>query len=267
MSEPRRLLEEGADDLRAELLRSALGDQMPSASLRRALAVAAVASSTVAAAGSASAAAGGSAAAATIVKWIGIGMVAGTVTAGGAKLVTSALQTPAASTTAREAIHRQPQTVLDQSVRAPHVTPERATSAVEPRPEAAEPRANASARRGELPAVPSSRGVPEAVLDPERTAEQHLSPADVLRRELSLIDEARHAVASGHAQDGLRALDRYDLRYPQGRFGPEATALRVEALLKLGRRAQAVALSDALLRTAPTSPAAARVRRLLETPP
>jgi hypothetical protein len=84
-----------------------------------------------------------------------------------------------------------------------------------------------------------------------------------LRDEIGFIDGARAALSDG---DGGRALDvvrRYMDRYPSGTFRPEATAIRIEALLKLGRRAEARALAARFVAEQRGSLLAARVAELV----
>ena len=65
-----------------------------------------------------------------------------------------------------------------------------------------------------------------------------------LHAEIDLLDAARAAIA---ARAGARALDlvgRYEDRYPTGSFRPEAAAVRVEALVQLGRNGEARSLAE-----------------------
>jgi hypothetical protein len=64
-----------------------------------------------------------------------------------------------------------------------------------------------------------------------------------LRGEIELLDSARAAVAQNASGRALQILGRYENRYPAGRFGPEATAVKVEALMHLGRTDEARALA------------------------
>lgn len=64
-----------------------------------------------------------------------------------------------------------------------------------------------------------------------------------LRDEITLLDDARAALS---ADDGRRALElvrRYQEKYPTASFRPEATAIKIEALLKLDRQTEARALA------------------------
>ena len=64
-----------------------------------------------------------------------------------------------------------------------------------------------------------------------------------LRDEISFVDAARTAVSLGDSRHALEILGRYRDKYPSGSFRPEATAIRVEAMMKLGRASEARALA------------------------
>jgi hypothetical protein len=62
--------------------------------------------------------------------------------------------------------------------------------------------------------------------------------------QVAFIDSARAAMGGGASRRALEILRRYQDRYPTGIFRPEATAIKVEALMKLGREAEARALAE-----------------------
>ena len=68
--------------------------------------------------------------------------------------------------------------------------------------------------------------------------------ASDLRDQVAFIDSARTAMSTGGSRRALETLRRYLDRYPAGSFRPEAIALEVEALMKLGREAEARALAE-----------------------
>jgi TolA-binding protein len=84
-----------------------------------------------------------------------------------------------------------------------------------------------------------------------------------LKSELGFLEEARVALEARAGANALTLLDEYARRFPAGSMRIEATALRIEALLALGRRSDAQALGDSFLANYPKSPAAMRVRLLL----
>ena len=58
------------------------------------------------------------------------------------------------------------------------------------------------------------------------------------------MDAARAAVSEHADRRALEILRRYQEKYPVGLFRPEATALKVEALIHLGRTSEARALAE-----------------------
>src|SRR5262249_12805560 len=101
-----------------------------------------------------------------------------------------------------------------------------------------------------------AKGVREA-----RPAAQAQSPK--LSDEVAALQVARTALAAHDARGALAAIDRYKSRYPQGRLAPEATVLRIEALLENGDRAQASALAERFESSNPKSPYTERIRSIL----
>jgi hypothetical protein len=91
----------------------------------------------------------------------------------------------------------------------------------------------------------------------------HAAPAPgALADQIAFIDGARQALADGAHRPALDLLRRYQERYPAGSFRPEATALKVEALVKLGRQAEARALAERFVAEHRGSLLAARVAEL-----
>jgi hypothetical protein len=90
--------------------------------------------------------------------------------------------------------------------------------------------------------------------------------ASTVPTELAMLEQARGALAAGDSARSLSILGRYAERFPRGAMMPEATMLRIEALVKAGDRGAATQFADAFLASDPESPYAARVRSLLETP-
>ncbi len=65
-----------------------------------------------------------------------------------------------------------------------------------------------------------------------------------LHEQIALVDGARTAIAHDDPRRALQVLRRYHDKYPAGSFRPEASALKIEALVKLGRQAEARALAN-----------------------
>jgi hypothetical protein len=127
-----------------------------------------------------------------------------------------------------------------------------------------------------IAAAPSLAGVSCLVAMPAvaATPADHLGPGNepvsagppprpTLAAEVLALDEARHALASGDAAKSLRLLDDFDRRVTQPALMPEATVLRVETLVALGRIDEARALVDGLLAAHPDTPYAQRLRSLV----
>jgi hypothetical protein len=81
-----------------------------------------------------------------------------------------------------------------------------------------------------------------------------------LFEEQRFIESARAAAARGDAHGALSVLDTYDRAYARKQFGPEALALRVEALLANGQLAAARNLATDFARLYPSHPLLSRVQ-------
>jgi hypothetical protein len=102
-----------------------------------------------------------------------------------------------------------------------------------------------------LPAGPSATSTRE-----------HAAVTRDLRDQIALIDAARTALSSGAGRRAIEILRRYQDGYPAGSFRPEAAALKVEALVKLGREAEARALAERFVAEHRGSLLAERVAKL-----
>jgi hypothetical protein len=85
-----------------------------------------------------------------------------------------------------------------------------------------------------------------------------------LRDEIALVDEARTALREQAPRRALALLHRYVAAYPSGTFGPEAEALRVQALDDSGQHRLAQSLAREFVSRHPGSPLAERVRRSID---
>jgi len=70
--------------------------------------------------------------------------------------------------------------------------------------------------------------------------------ADTLAKELALVDRARSQRTDAPAA-ALQTLAEYDAQFPKGALTQEASLVRIEALLALGRRAEAETLARTLI--------------------
>jgi hypothetical protein len=93
------------------------------------------------------------------------------------------------------------------------------------------------------PAQPSVP-VPTPSVAPAPSPHVRTTAAGDLRDEVGLVGAARDAVAAGAGRRALDILRRYQDKYPTGTFRPEAGAIKIEALMKLGREAEARALAE-----------------------
>ena len=98
---------------------------------------------------------------------------------------------------------------------------------------------------------------------PSVTSKAPARPA--LEDELSAIDAARGALASGQPEVALARVHDYQRKFRDGRFAEEAEALEVQALAALGRRAEARESGARFLASHPGSPYERRVRSALDS--
>jgi outer membrane protein assembly factor BamD (BamD/ComL family) len=103
------------------------------------------------------------------------------------------------------------------------------------------------------------RRAPSAQRVVERTPKRDLSD------QLALVDAAHRALRDGDAASALALARKYQTEYPTGTFRPEAAAIRIEALGKLGRTAEAHALAGSFAKTYGPGPLADRVAALAGT--
>jgi hypothetical protein len=83
-----------------------------------------------------------------------------------------------------------------------------------------------------------------------------------LAAQIALVDSARTALAKGRAEQALSIVRDYQADYPSGAFRPEVSAIKIEALVKLGRKAEARALAERFVKAYGPGPLAERVSRL-----
>jgi hypothetical protein len=173
-------------------------------------------------------------------KWLALGALAGSVTTASVVAVRFMAAHSAAVAPATEITT----THLDRTLPRP-------ASVVVPPPSVevaplAEPvtRMRANARAVPVPSTP-------------RASEPSLS------NEVAALDGARRALEGNAAERALGALDEYARTTSRPRLGPEATVLRIEALLALGRRSEARSVGERFLVANPSSTHAPRVRSLL----
>jgi hypothetical protein len=126
-----------------------------------------------------------------------------------------------------------------------------------PAPSSAEP---ATIAVGDLPSVASS--APRAVVF---DAGAPVDPADAERAEVALLDAAQKSLASNPAAT-LQKCDEHARTFPKGTLVQEREVMAIDALLRLGRRADAEARAERFRRNFPRSGHLRRVDALLGAP-
>jgi TolA-binding protein len=269
MTNPPRLLDDELDDFERALLSSAQSDRSSARARMRALAVfgalggklaSANAAASVAGAGASAAAHGGlpSMSAGMLAKWLGAGIVAGTLSAGTATAVHHSLTTERAGPATRTNVPLAPKTA--GGARTPVAAEPEAGGAVVPAPRAPErapskelaENATGTALQLDAPPLTSSGAFPVE------------TPESRLREEVAVLDRARQALGRRQAAEALREIKEYERRFPAGALAREATLLAVEARLESGDVAGAKALAARAFAADPNSPHARRLRELLE---
>jgi len=128
--------------------------------------------------------------------------------------------------------------------------------------------APAAALSSSTPAIPLSAlpslPVPPAAV-PCATIAPNAAPSD-LAAEQALIDTTRSALSRGRAADALRAADEHARQVPRGRLAEERETMAIQALLLLGRRADAQARGERFHKAYPGSLYRNAVDALLATP-
>lgn len=265
MIDPVRLLDGDGDDVERTLLRSALDDHGSHAARARALAVFGAVGSGLVASTSAAQASVATAStsfatasvakvtAGALVKWIGTGVVVGTLSAAGIHAVADSGAAPPRAMLAPVSERRA---ALPP---APSVAPAGAQPATVEAPKVGTP--EPSARPAEL----RTSGTGAAVAVASNAAFPAEGSDRRLRDELLALERARQALRRGDASAALSALGSYESRFPQGALSREATVLSVEARLAAGDQQGARAVAARALEADSTSPHAKRIETLLST--
>lgn len=253
MNDPRRLLDDGADDFERALLSAAerdVGSQRAAARCVAAVGAAALATKTAGASGVLSSL--------SALKAGLVGVALGLVVSGASVVLGSAGPSARAEGGAQALSSAR---VSGQS--GGHELPSRTAL---PRENAVEPdeRAHEAEVRDAQARTPA-RPTPIANADRARqpTSPTVQAPDRALEREVLWLDRARQALANSDARGASGALDGYFREFPRGALQPEADFLRVRALLGEGRRAEAGALGRRLLAGHPAAAHAQKLRELL----
>jgi hypothetical protein len=87
---------------------------------------------------------------------------------------------------------------------------------------------------------------------------------DTLAEEIALVEAGRVALKRS-PETALATIEEFDRKYPASRVRDEADVVRIEALARLGRAADAEDAARTFLSTRPQSPYASRVHHALST--
>lgn len=193
--------------------------------------------------------------ASSILKWLGIGVVASGLIAAGI-----ALNQRAPSDAPRDA-PRAPQAIAAPAVPQAPEPPRPPPKA--PAPEAASAATAAppvEAALPEAPASPATHKQPRRALAPRVVPEPAPEPIKSTGpSELSLIRSATGALRDAQPSEAIRLLEQHAQLYPEGILKQERQGLQVLALCALGTTSQALHERERFLKAAPHSPLAGRV--------
>src|SRR5262245_44645378 len=148
-----------------------------------------------------------------VVKWLTVGVIAGTsVMVGGGEIVERTTQARRAPESHAAIVTPPRTTESNPTVGVPAAMPTavESTSALVVRP----PTEAKPTTSREAPATPSNS-----------------APTGTLGAEAALIERAASAVRAGNGTSALDALREYHSRFPRGRMHPEASVLEVQALV------------------------------------
>jgi hypothetical protein len=244
MTDPRRLVDEGADDFEVRLLRAARRDALSLGGRRRILAglgFGGVITATLAAS-TAEAGVRGWASSLGALRWVAGGSVSALAVWAGVQALSPAPVVKPPSGQVHAVVPARLETADVSGAAEPSSAPPVVEQAAAP----------SQIEKGTLAkAVPTPRV--------ERAQ-------DSLQAELSALDQARAALSRRDAAGALRLLDDYAHRFPKRRLDTEATVLRIEALVARGDRTAAARLGKEFLARQPNGPYARRVSSLVADP-
>lgn len=272
MKDPRRLIDDGASPFERDLLSSWKTEQ-PSARAR--LAVLGLAATTAGVGVAAGAQAATAKAALAVGTWtMGKSIVVGTL----AGVLTVATFSVA------EAVHTGSKNVQTPAWVAPVAAPPSRSDPAKPAPAllssaasialpievAAPPAPPMLAPRPSVPvAAKPKRPVPLAEVAapvaeaPPPDLPPVVPPRSSLLEEIATLDRARAALTSGDAAKALAGVDAYAAAVGFGALAQESVLLRIQALVKLGRRVEATKVGNAFIAAHPTSAHVTKIREII----
>ena len=240
MTDLKPILEDEPTLVERQLLLSAGLDAPPSGGKLRTLVAFGIGAGAATTSASATAATSGLGAA-MIAKWLAVGVASGVLATGAVELATHAIEPPPQPPAAQA-----PPVIVSP----PRVS---ALPGGDPRHDLAKP--------DQPNAVAKARARNEA----SRQVSKESASSETLSAEVLALDRAREALFSGNAAAALRLLDVHSRTFKAPSLSPEATVLRVEALLRIGRSSEAERVGNNLLATHRGTAHAQRVRSLLGT--
>jgi len=264
MSDPQRLRSASDDDLERLLLRAGRG-RAPARARQRALLAATAALGTGMAAGSAAAGALGAKTGSVLsLKWLAVVGLAGVGAMTAAVVIQGRPASPSAGRVEEAPVRLESAAATARSARARPTGPASSGEMAQAEPTAAVEPAATEAPPVPLAGAPAVTAPSTAKVDPSASLRPApLATGTSVPAELATLDQARGALAAGQPAQALAILDAYSATYPRAAMAPEATMVRIEALVRAGDRPAAERLGDAFLESHPQSPYAARIRSLL----
>ena len=191
-----------------------------------------------------------------IMKWVGVGAIAGLVTTGTANVVGRAND---AQTANQAAAARADKPMDERNSRTSAVYAPAALAAPEVPSEAPAITEETIPPPAPVTAAPATPATPKvSAAKPVVT-----TPAANVGKEVSTLDRAREALAAGDTPSALEALGQHESEFTTGVLGPEAELLRIQALLTRGEYNSAAVMARGFLMKHPKSPHVGRVRALL----
>jgi hypothetical protein len=151
---------------------------------------------------------------------------------------------------------------LGRDREAPSILPEQARSAAQRAPTVASSKQGLPAASSDEPPAPPAPSALRSVPAKSRP----LPPAPVpstLEQQLALLERARAQLSSGDSAGALSELDRY-AGQRGGRLVAEATLLRLQALTRAGRGAEASRMARKFVADNPNDPLAERARSFIQ---
>lgn len=176
-------------------------------------------------------------------KWLFWGVAGAVAAVSGAEMATSPVAVPRGAPSVATS-HRRPSTpprhvAADASAAPRAPSPSGPSPAILPPTARNDARAEVDSSNGRSTAVPAARR--DAKLRHGSEAEAASAPSGLVA-EVAALDRARAALRGGRARESVALLDSFDQTFPGSNLAPEATVVRVSALLALGQRTQATRL-------------------------